>query len=113
MGLLPVAAPRTLVLPPLHGASWKIHDEEPEQGDDEEPHADHQELPDLRRQSLPLCHASAAVQGTKRIVASAVKRSPLTSSAVAFWCLAVRSGTVYPCRRSVRLSGCHSHEMEQ
>ena len=50
-----MAASGTLVLPPLHGAPWKIHDEEPEQGDDEEPQYDHQELLDLRSQNLPLC----------------------------------------------------------
>ena len=40
-------AVRTLILPALHGTPWKIHDEDPQQGDDEEPYGQHQELPDL------------------------------------------------------------------
>src|SRR5215207_8808880 len=51
---LPVAALGTLVLPPFQGASRKVYNKEPEQGDDGEPHDDHQELPDFRRQNLPL-----------------------------------------------------------
>jgi hypothetical protein len=44
-------APGTLVLPPFQGASRKVYDEEPEQGDDGEPYDDQQKLRDLRRQN--------------------------------------------------------------
>src|SRR5215210_2355081 len=65
---LPVAATRTLVFPPLQGASWKIHDEEPERGDDKEPQDNHQELPDLRRQNFPLRRTRSLARYAKSIV---------------------------------------------
>jgi hypothetical protein len=65
---LPVAATRTLVFPPLQGASWKIHDEEPERGDDKEPQDNHQELPDLRRQNIPLRRTRSLARYAKSIV---------------------------------------------
>ena len=76
---LPVAATRTLVLPALHGTSWKINDKEPEQRDDEEPQDHHQELPDLRRQNLPLCRTSNRARYTKSIVHRAcIRRKKIT-----------------------------------
>src|SRR5215211_3974623 len=65
---LPVAALGTLVLPPFQGASRKVYNKEPEQGDDGEPHDDHQELPDLRRQNLPLRPTSNRTRCTQSIV---------------------------------------------
>jgi hypothetical protein len=65
---LPVAAPGTLVLPPLQGTSRKVYDKEPEQGDDGEPHDDHQELPDFRRQNLPLHPTSNRTRCVQSIV---------------------------------------------
>jgi predicted ATPase/DNA-binding SARP family transcriptional activator len=61
-------AVRTLILPVLHGTSWKIYDEDPQQGDDEEPYGQHQELPDLRRQNLPLRHTRNLARYTESIL---------------------------------------------
>src|ERR687897_1330108 len=64
---LAVAASGALDLPVFHGASWKIDDEEPQQGDEEVPRDHYQKLPDLRRQDHPVRHSSAPAQGTGRV----------------------------------------------
>jgi hypothetical protein len=48
--------------------SWKIYDEEPQQGDDEESYGHHQELPDLRRQHLPLRRTRSLARYAESIV---------------------------------------------
>src|SRR5918994_5141814 len=65
-----------LVLPAFHGASRKIDDEEPEQGDEEEPQDHYEKLPDLRRQDHPLRRVGAPAQGAGRV--SYIRHSRLT-----------------------------------
>jgi hypothetical protein len=78
---LPVAAPGTLVLPPFQGASRKVYNKEPEQGDHGESHDDHQELPDFRRQNLPLRPTSNRTRCTQSIVHQCrIRRNMITPS---------------------------------
>jgi hypothetical protein len=68
-----------LILPALHATSWKIYDEEPQQGDDENPRTPTKNC-QISDANIFLFAARGAVPGTQRVsysrTAFAVKGLP-------------------------------------